>query len=255
MDHPYLRDLRAPLHIAHRGGASLYPENTLEAFRLAVERHRTDAVETDVQISADGEVVVFHDDTLQRCTNGEGPVRAFTYAQLAELDAGWHHPEFRGQGVRIPRLADVLAALPDLRFNIELKGPGYVDAFADVVRDELHRLCIGSALDDVGEALLHVLPDACHFYPRGPLTDLLMSARIGLPLPEDERFSVVDMPLHYQGLRLADAALLEKLRAAGKWVNVWTVDDPGDMRQLVADGVGGVMTDRPDLLREVLDEA
>ncbi len=253
--HPFLRGLEPTLHIAHRGGAQLYPENTLEAFRAAVERHQTDLVETDVQITADGEVVVFHDDTLERCTDGAGPIRAIRYADLAKLDAGFHHPAFRGQGVRVPRLSEVLEAFPGLRFNIEVKGPGYVDAFAAVVRGELHRLCVGSELDDVGEALLDVLPEACHFYPRGPLTELVMAAKMGLPLPADDRFAVLDMPLYYQGMRLMDGPFLEAMRAAGKWVNVWTVDDPDEMRRLVADGVGGIMTDRPDLLREVLGPA
>ncbi len=248
----FLSGLHPTLHIAHRGGALLYPENTIEAFRAALDVHRTDLIETDVQLTADGEVVVFHDDTVERCTDGEGPVRSFRYADLERLDAGWHHPEYRGTGCRVPRLREVLEAFPDQRFNIEVKRPGYVDAFADIVRTHQHRLCVGSELDDVAEALLHVLPDACHFYPRTALIDLVTRARSGLPLPAEDRFQVLDMPLVYSGMRLVDAPFLEAIREAGKWVNVWTVDDPAEMRQLVVDGVGGIMTDRPDLLRDVL---
>lgn len=251
--HPFLVGLEPTLHIAHRGGAALYPENTIEAFRLCLERHGTDLVETDVQVTADGELVVFHDDTLERCTDGSGPIRACRYADLEKLDAGWHHPEFRGRGVRVPRLSDVLSELPDLRFNIELKRPGRVDAFADIVRAEQHRVCVGSELDDVAEALLDALPDACHFYPRVALTDFVTAAKSGLPLPEDGRFAVLDMPLTYGAMRLVDAAFLKVAEAAGKWVNVWTIDEPDEMRRLAMDGVGGIMTDRPDLLREVLD--
>lgn len=234
----FLSSLVPTLHIAHRGGAALYPENTVEAFRAAVDLHRTDMIETDVQVSADGELMVFHDDTLDRCTDGSGPIRAVRCADLETLG--------------ISRLVDVLAEFPELRFNIELKRPGYVDAFADVVRPELHRLCVGSELDDVAEALLDVLPEACHFYPRVALTELVTYARSGLPLPEDPRFQVLDMPLMYGGMRLVDAPFLEAMRNAGKWVNVWTIDDPAEMRRLIDDGVGGIMTDRPDLLREVL---
>ncbi len=252
--HPFLIGLEPTVHIAHRGGALLYPENTIEAFRQATGRHGTDIIETDVQITADGEVVIFHDDTLERCTNGKGPIRAMRYADLVELDAGWHHPEYRGAGLRVPRLSEVLAEFPEMRFNIDLKRPGHVDAFADALRADAHRVCVGSELDDVAEALLDVLPDACHFYPRVALTDLVMAAKSGLPLPDEDRFDVLDMPLEYGGMRLVDAAFIKVVTGAGKWVNVWTIDDPADMRQLIADGVGGIMTDRPDLLREVLDQ-
>ncbi|MET0406397.1 MAG: glycerophosphodiester phosphodiesterase [Cystobacter sp.] len=260
----FLQGLAPTLHIAHRGGSLLAPENTLAAFRLAVERHRTQMLETDVHLTRDGELVVAHDATLERCTDGAGPVGALTLAELQRLDAGHHfspdggrtHP-FRGQGVRLPSLRELLRAFPDLRLNIEVKPdvPGVEDAFAALLREEgaLGRVCVGSELDEVGERLARVLPDACHFYPRDALTAFVLGVRMGEPVPEDPRYSVLDMPLYFGEVRLVDEALLRAARERGKWINVWTVDDPGEMRQLVAEGVGGIMTDRPDLLRQVLD--
>jgi glycerophosphoryl diester phosphodiesterase len=262
--HPFFRGLSPTLHIAHRGGSLLAPENTLPAFHQAVERYDTQMLETDVHLSRDGELVVAHDPTLERCTDGAGALAALTLAELRRLDAGHHfspdggrtHP-FRGQGTRLSTLGEVLRAFPALRFNIEVKPdvPGIEDALAAVLREEgaVGRVCVGSEQDVVGERLVRALPDACHFYPREALTAFVLCVRSGEPPPQEERYSVLDMPLYFGGVRLVDEAFLGEARARDKWVNVWTVDEPLEMQQLVAEGVGGIMTDRPDLLRQVLD--
>ncbi len=264
--HPFFRDLSPTLHISHRGGSLLAPENTLAAFRMAVERYHTQVLETDVHLTRDGELVVSHDDTLERCTNGVGAVSDHTLAELQRLDAGHSFTRdggrtfpFRGQDVRIPSLREVLRAFPGLRFNIEVKPdvPGIEDAFFQVLREEgaLERVCVGSELDAVGERLARVMPDACHFYPRDALAAFVLSVRAGEQPPDDPRYTVLDMPLHFGDVRLVDEALLRAVDAHGRWLNVWTVDDPQEMRRLVTEGVGGIMTDRPDLLRQVLDES
>ena len=260
---PFLQGLSPTLHIAHRGGALLAPENTLAAFRLAVERFRTDMLELDVHLTRDGEVVVAHDATLERCTDGAGPLAALTLRELERLDAGFHFsPDghafpFRGQGVRVPTLREVLRAFPGVRLNVDLKAdaPGAARALAGVVQAEgaLERVCVGSEDDAAAARLLEALPGACHFYPRDALATFVLTARSGSPPPVDERFQVLDMPLSFGGVRLVDGAFLALAARAGKWVNVWTVDDAQEMRRLVAERVGGIMTDRPDLLRAVLD--
>src|SRR5215470_8949667 len=128
MRHAFLEGLRPTLHIAHRGGAHLAPENTLPAFRAAVERWRTDMLELDLHATRDGELVVSHDPTVQRCTDGDGRIADQTFAELQRLDAGFHfssdggrtHP-FRGQGARMPTFREVLRAFPGLRLNVEVK--------------------------------------------------------------------------------------------------------------------------------------
>ncbi|HSP77527.1 MAG TPA: glycerophosphodiester phosphodiesterase [Myxococcaceae bacterium] len=262
--HPFFRGLSPTLHIAHRGGAQLAPENTLEAFQLAVERYGTQMLETDVHLTRDGELVLAHDATLERCTHGEGALAEHTLTELKRLDAGYHFtPDggrtfpYRGQGVRVPTLREALRAFPELRFNIEVKPdvPGIEDAFHQVLREEgaLERACVGSELDAVGERLARELPDACHFYPRDALAEFILAVRSGGPPPEEPRYPVLDMPLYFGEVRLVDEALLRAADAHGRWIHVWTVDDPEEMRRLVAEGVGGIMTDRPDLLRQVLD--
>ncbi|MCB9545242.1 MAG: glycerophosphodiester phosphodiesterase [Myxococcales bacterium] len=259
-DLPFLRGLVPTLHIAHRGGAGCFPENTLAAFGGAIALGAT-MLELDVHLSADGEVVVCHDDTLDRCTDATGPVSARTARELAQVDAGYHfaldgaHP-WRGRGCGIPRLAEVLARWPDVRLNIELKSadPLLIPAFLGVLdaagaRD---RTCMGSEQDAVAEALFAAAPDACHYQPRGPLTAWVMAAVMGTARPRDDRWAVVDMPLAWQGTPLVTPGLVAAARADGLWVNVWTVDEEADMARLKALGVGGIMTDRPDRLARVL---
>lgn len=260
----FLQGLRPTLHISHRGGALLAPENTLTAFQMAVERYRTQMLELDVHVTRDGEVVVAHDATLERCTNGSGPLATLTLAQLRRLDAGFrftpdggHTFPFRGQGVIIPTLREVLRAFPDLRINLEMKpeDPGTEDVLHKVLLEEnaLDRVCLGSEYDAVGERLAARMPEACHFYPRDALTEYVLAVRTGKPPPEEPRYTVIDMPLYLGEVRLVDEDFLRAAARDGKWVNVWTVDDPEEMRRLVSEGIGGIMTDRPDLLRQILD--
>jgi glycerophosphoryl diester phosphodiesterase len=261
--HPFLDGLRPTLHIAHRGGALLAPENTLFAFRAAVEQWRTNMLELDVHATRDGELIVSHDPTVQRCTDGDGRIADHTLAELQRLDAGFQfspddgrtHP-FRGQGVRMPTFREVLRAFPGLRLNVEVKAeaPGVESAVAALIRAEgaTNRVCLGSELDPLGERLVEAAPEVCAFYPRDALTQLVLAIKSGSEPPDDQRFQVLDMPLDYGEVRLVDAPFLDATARLGRWVNVWTVDDAETMRALVTIGVGGIMTDRPDLLREVL---
>jgi glycerophosphoryl diester phosphodiesterase len=255
--------LRPTLHISHRGGALLAPENTLVAFGAAVERWRTDMLELDVHLSGDGELVVSHDPTVQRCTNGDGRIADLRWAELEALDAGYHfspdggrtHP-FRGRGVKLALLREVLRAFPGVPLNVEVKAeaPGVEEAVAEVLRGEgaVDRVCLGSELDALAGRLVEALPDACHFYPRDALTELVVAIKSQVAPPDDRRYQVLDMPLDYGDVRLVDRALLDAVERLGRWVNVWTIDDAATMHALVALGVGGIMTDRPDLLRSVL---
>jgi glycerophosphoryl diester phosphodiesterase len=263
--HPFFDGLTPTLHIAHRGGAALAPENTLAAFELAVSRYRTDMLELDVQRTRDGTWVVAHDSSVDRCTDGSGDIGSLTLGELQRLDAGHRFtPDagrtfpFRGTGVRIPTLREVLERFPGVRINVEVKRApeGSLASFADELRapDVLNRVCCGSEDDALAGALHALLPDACHFYPREALAEFILAVRMGEEPPIDERFTVLDMPLYLGEERLIEPALLEAVRRHHRWINVWTVDDPDEMRRLVAEGVGGIMTDRSDLLRIVLDE-
>jgi glycerophosphoryl diester phosphodiesterase len=145
----------APLLFAHRGGARLAPENTMEAFLQAVERWGADVLETDVHLSRDGELVVIHDDTVDRTTDGTGSVAAMTWAELRELDAGHRfldldgEPSARGCGVRIPRFVDLLEALPGVRINVDAKAPAAARPLVELLhrRGEEHRVLVASEFE------------------------------------------------------------------------------------------------------------
>lgn len=255
MDHPFFKGLRPTLHIAHRGGALLAPENTLAAFRMAVEAYRTDMLELDVHLTCDEQVVVAHDPTVERCTDGTGAIAAMTLRELQALDAGARFERFRGE--RIPTLQEVLRAFPTVRINVELKAhtPELVPRFVALVQSEgaVDRICCGSEHDDVAGKLHAALPEACHFFPRDALAEWVMTVKGGDPAPRMERYAVLDMPDQWEGIPLVDAALLRVAAEQRKWVNVWTINDEPTMRRLAGLKVGGIMTDRPDLLRAVLE--
>ncbi len=261
--HAYSQTLRRPAHISHRGGAKLEPENTLRAFTRAVNEFHTDVLELDVHLTRDGVLVVHHDATVERCTDGTGPIAGLSLAELQRLDAGFHFsPDGstfprRGLGVRVPTLHEVLTTLPDVRVNLEVKPdvPGIERALADEVRalNAVPRLCIGSELDAVAHRLVEVMPEACHFFPREALTAFVLAALGGDETPPDPRFHIADMPAEYEGMPLITPDLIRIAHQHGVSILVWTIDDEAQMRGLLEVGVDGLMTDRPDVLRRVLD--
>jgi glycerophosphoryl diester phosphodiesterase len=234
--------------IAHRGGAALWPENTLLAFESAVREYKPDVLELDLHATKDGVLVVSHDPTVDRCTNGKGPVSGFTLQELQKLDAG--------RGARIPTFEELLTALPQQALNIELKPDvdGLEKEFARLLRKHgaLDRVNIGSEQDAVAERIVRELPDVCHFFPAG--AGLALAAGIwGMgPRVRDDRFQVLCAPQYFEGQLAATAEFLKGADELGVPVFVWVVDEPEDMRRLQRDGARGIMTDRPDLLRAAL---
>jgi glycerophosphoryl diester phosphodiesterase len=255
-----LLSLDTPVVIAHRGGARLRPENTLAAFDYAVALG-ADALECDVHVSRDGEVVVIHDDTVDRTTNARGPVAAYTARELQQMDAAWSFADpggqalFRGQGIGVPRLADVLGRFPATPCVIEIKGdaPAIVPHVVDVIRR--HRRERDVVLGGFSHGVLAAV--------RSQAGDLVTSASIdevrsavrrawcGLS-PRATGCRLFQMPVRYHGRRILRRQLTRAIRRASLPVHAWVVDDPAEMRQLLDWGVTGLITDRPDLAREVI---
>lgn len=261
---PFLA-LPRPWLVAHRGGGGLAPENTLPAFDRALELGAS-CLELDVRRSSDGAVVVFHDETTERVTGERGTVEERTAGELARLDAGFtFSPDggrtfpFRGQGVRIPTLAELLERSPRARLNIEAKAadPRLAQALVSTIAaaGAVERVCIGSADDDQGERLRALLPDACHFLPARAARRHVLAALAGTgawlcPLGWD----CAELPHRTAGITVVTRRLVRHFHALEMPVFVWTVDEEAEMRDLLAAGVDGIMTDRPDLLARVLAE-
>lgn len=242
--------LDRPLNFAHRGASHEAPANTLAAFLLAVERG-ADGIEFDVHLSRDGDVVVIHDFSLEATTDGQGPVRDKTLAQLKKLDAGgWFDPAFIGQ--RIPTLQEVVDAVGDrLLLNIELKVAGLQDTglAPAVVRilEENH------LLDRVVVSSFNPLA-VRHVKRLNPWVSvgLLYAPDMPVPLRRPWLRHLLQAEALHPPHSLVDAAYVRWAREKGYRVHVWTADDPGDMWQLMRNGVDLIITNRPDLLRRVL---
>jgi glycerophosphoryl diester phosphodiesterase len=257
-DHPWVaRARRAGERLtvfAHRGGAALAPENTAAAFAQAAAMG-AHGCELDVRLSRDGEVVVIHDATLERTTDASGPVSALSAAELARVDAGFHfgagagHP-WRGRGEGVPRLADVLAAHPDLPFIIELKGddPALARAATAVVRDRraLDRVCFGGFSDATLAAARAAAPAACTSGATEEIRNALYRSYFWMS-PGRVAYQAFQVPETSNGTRIVSRRFVRAARRAGLVVHVWTVNAPDDIARLKAWGVDGVITDRPDL--------
>jgi glycerophosphoryl diester phosphodiesterase len=234
-----------PMLIAHRGGSLEAPENTLASFRHAIEVGAK-YVELDVQMSKDGVLVVIHDDTLDRTTNGMGSVGEHTYDELKKLDAGSHFaPEYSGE--TIPTLREVLelCAGADVGVVIEIKSPhlypGMVEKTALLLADMKTRgtenyWCISFDHD----AIRHMRSLA----PAMPLGYLYAPSEQTFVYPD----ATVQARCPYFRTALAHPDQVEQVRAMGKNVFVYTVDTEEDVRSLAKIGVVGMVTDRPGAL-------
>jgi glycerophosphoryl diester phosphodiesterase len=233
------------LTIAHRGASALYPENTLRAFIAAAELG-ADMCEFDVRMTRDGEVVVIHDATVNRTTDGRGRVAAMSAAAIERLDAGARFgAEFRGE--RIPTLAEVAQALGArcggrCGMDVELKAPGLEARVCDILRGcgAMERAIVSSFDWDQLKIVAQQEP----------------RLRLAL-LGEKASAALLDVAAAMHAFAIAprfdiaDAALCAEAHRRGLAVYVWTVDDAPTMGRLIAAGVDGIMTNNPKRLREL----
>ncbi len=234
---------KRPLIMGHRGASHIAPQNTLAAFRAAVELG-ADGVELDVQLTVDGIPVVIHNATVDATSNGQGCVSALSLAQLQTLDAGnWFDSRFAGE--RIPTLGAVLAALPpDFLINIEIKSIGRRDAALEMAvaaavqkADAQRRVWFSSFKPYSLFLMRQLLPGApCGLlYDRSSITSLLLRP-----------FTPCDALHPYHGDLTPQRVL--QMHRAGLRVGVWTVDDPARARLLADWGVDIIISNEPDRL-------
>jgi len=245
--------------IAHRGGSKLRPENTLAAFDHAVTLG-VDAIECDVQLSRDGEVVVIHDATLDRTTDARGPVSSLSAAELGRVDAGFHfgtaqgHP-CRGKGVYVPRLAEVLDRHPAIPMVVEIKGnqPEVADTVLGVIgdADALDRVIVGGFSQAVLERARKVNKDAVTSASKEEARWAPYRSYFRLA-PTDPQYWLFQVPFRFRGRRRFRRAFVETVGRINLPVQEWVVDDPDDMRRLIDWGANGIISDRPDLAKTIV---
>ena len=239
---------------AHRGGAALRPENTVAAFDHGLALG-ADGLEFDVHLSKDGVVVVHHDPTLERTTSGRGRVADHTADELASLDAAYWFADqegrhaFRGQGIGVPRLSAVLARYPAIPIIIELKGsnPELGLRVVDAVRaaDAVDRVALGGFSQRVLQAARDYEPRIRTGAGKEETRWALYRSWIGWA-PRRPGYREFQIPETAGGTRIVSPRFVACAHRAGLPVHVWTVNETDDMRRLVAWGVDGLITDRPD---------
>lgn len=237
-----------PLAIAHRGGATLAPENTLAAFEMASAlgfRY----LETDVRLTSDGHLVCFHDATLDRATEGTGRIGRVRLGDLRKERVGGIEP--------IPTLAEALEAFPDSNFTVDLKEEAAIEPLARLLRHRPYadRVCVAGAWDGWLARLRRLAPDVTTALGWRSLTVLIWHSRAGTRPPRRVATApFAHVPIKLGAVPIFVERLVRHAHGIAVRVIVWTVDDPARMHLLLDMGVDGMITDRPDVLREVLIE-
>jgi glycerophosphoryl diester phosphodiesterase len=239
--------------LGHRGAAGLAPENTLISFHRG-RSDGADVLELDVRATSDGEIVVLHDATIDRTTDGTGPVRSLTWAELRAFDAGYRftpdggrtHP-YRGQGVTVPRLVDLMAALPDMPLNIEIKqdDPPIVGAVIDVVRRAKAVVVLAAELDHVMAAIRTTAPDLPTSVSAGEVAAFHYALQEGRPPELPPGTVALQIPPRFGDIELVTAASVRAAHDLGAEMHVWTINEPAEMRRLLDLGCDALVSDFP----------
>ena len=259
-DHP-LFGKPGPLAIAHQGGRGLWPENTLYAFEQAVALG-VDVLEMDLRSTADGSIIVMHDGNVDRTTDGAGPVSELTLERVRALDAGYRFEDedgqfrFRGAGLRVPRLEEVLERFPDTGLNLEMKDfrPEAARRFCSLLRasGRTERVLVAS----FGYPSMRAFRDACpEVATSATLREGLLfyyANRVGLGSLYRSPAVAFEFPEYFGDIHVIQPSFLQLARSVNVRVQVWTVNDVEDMKRLLGMGVDGIVTDYPDRLLRLL---
>jgi len=246
--HPYL-DWPGPIPFAHRGGTSEAPENTMPAFEHAVSlgfRY----LETDVHLSADGVLMAFHDPDLGRTCGVEGTIADMTADELAEVRVDGR--------ASIPQMSELFEAFPDVRFNIDCKSDAAAGPLAALIRrhEAIDRVCIG-AFSHARLTKLRTLlgPELLSCASPQEVASLRFAGRVA-----GHARRVAQVPVRFraptrpQGIPVVTERFVGNAHRRDVPVHVWTIDEPDEMHRLLDLGIDGIMTDRPEILRDVLVE-
>ena len=255
--HPFLEH-PGPIAFAHRGGAGEAPENTLAAFEVAVALGYG-YLETDAHLTRDGVLVAFHDPRLDRVTDRAGAIADLEIAEVEAADAGYTFScdggggfPFRGRGIRVPRLEELLVRWSEVRINIDPKSDACVGPLA-VLLDRFgawERVCVGSFADRRLRRIRELgRGRACtSMGPRAVALARLAAASGVMPR---QGADCIQVPIWRGALPILTGRFVEAAHRAGLPVHAWTINDPATINELLDLGVDGIMTDRLRLLRDI----
>lgn len=264
-DNAYYGDIERPLVIAHQGGDGIRPGDTMVAFEHAV-RIGADVLEMDAHITKDGKIVLMHDERVDRTTDGTGLIEDMTLEELRQLDPAYQWSNdgdktfpYRGQGIQVPTLEELFQKFPDMRYVIEIKlTRNPIDQpLCDLIRryNMQDRVLIASFHDEAMQRFRTNCPEVATSASRGEVTKFVLLGKIflsGLITPQYESIQPPYDPEESMNIPIMTKRFIREAHARNIAVEPWTVDDPELMKKYIEWGVDGIITDRPDLMLEVL---
>ena len=264
-EHSYFaQDEGRPLVMAHRGGAGLWPENTMFAFERAAEMG-AEVIETEIHSTADNKLVFIHDETVDRTTNGTGPVNSFTLAELKELDAGYNWTTdggrtfpFRGKGITVPTLEEVFTGLPNMRINIDIKPitPSLAAPLCEMIHKfgGVDRVMVASFSAKALKEFRRVCPPVATSASRREVTQFFLMNLVFLGPAYRPACHALQVPEYSSGLHVLTKRFLQTAHRLNLRVHAWTINEVVDMKRLLELGVDGIITDYPDRLVSLLSD-
>jgi len=263
----YYSNIDRPLVIAHQGGDGIWPGDTMFAFENAVEIG-ADVLEMDAHIAKDGQIVLMHDEEVDRTTDGTGLIEDLTLDQLKQLDAAYDWSNdgdktfpYRGQGIQVPTLDELFAKFPQMRYVIEIKlTQNPIDKpLCDLIRQHnmQDKVMVASFHDEAMQNFRAACPEVATSASRGEVTTFVLLGKVflsGLVIPQYESIQPPYDPEESMNIPIMTRRFIREAHAKNIAIEPWTVNDPELMRQYIKWGVDGIMTDRPDLMVDVLKE-
>lgn len=252
-----------PVVLAHRGDSARFPENTMAAFESAVNMG-VHVIETDVHLSSDGEVVIWHDETLERMSGDSRKINEMEWEEIREINAGYAFTPDRGRTypyrnspVRPVLLEELLIRFPDMRFNVDLKdrNPRLAERHASILQELncIARVVTASFHKSTLDYFRSILPQAPTSCTSAEVVKLILLYRSGLlTLPLKLKKRVLQVPEYSGRLRILTPGFVKYLHRKGLKVQVWTVNEEREMARFLDMGVDGIFTDRPALLLDCL---
>jgi len=255
-----------PRVIGHRGACGVAPENTLTSFQQAL-KDGADILEMDVHLTADGVIVVSHDPTVDRTTNGSGRIAELTYAQIRQLDAGHRFTAdggktfpFRGQGITIPSFSEVLESFPETPMNVEIKvhSLALVNKFMDLLRrhkrlGDVMVVLVAAEARSLSRLIRKTEPSAFTGHSRWEVIWFLACTKLRMPWLFRPKSSALQVPEREGWLTVVTPNLVRYAHSLGMEVHVWTINEEAEMKRLLAMGVDAIFTDFPGRMRKLLN--
>ncbi|MGC2237194.1 MAG: glycerophosphodiester phosphodiesterase [Pyrinomonadaceae bacterium] len=258
----FKRENARPMVFAHRGGGGLFPENTLGAFEYSAKMG-VDVLELDVHGTSDGALVVMHDATVDRTTDGRGRIAEMTLGEIKKLDAGYSFSTdggrtfpFRGKGITVPTLEEIFAAFPETTFNIEPKQetPSIIKPLCSLIHER--KMADKTIIGSFRQAILSEFRGECSEVATSAspseVSKFLTLSKTGLSQSYSPPMQALQVPEYIGSLQIVSKEFVDAAHRRNLKVHVWTINETADMQRLLGLGVDGIMTDYPDRLLNLL---